>query len=148
MRRCISIRGLVRPLIHPSARPSVCLSIRPSIRPSPIIFRRILGASCTVYSAFFAKNDVCRKRFCACCWINLTWIFIVSHYKIWFHGRKIKTVTCSTGCLSWRGSPFVCLLSPLTHYFALHCSLGSRALLRSFLCFLTHSLPSLLENEW
>ena len=45
MRRCISIRGCVRP--------SVRWSVRPSVRPSPVIFKRVLGASCAVYPALF-----------------------------------------------------------------------------------------------
>ena len=31
----------------------VCLSVGPSVRPSPVIFGRVLGASCAVYPALF-----------------------------------------------------------------------------------------------
>ena len=41
MRRCISIRGCV------------CPSVGPSVRPSPVIFRRVRGASCAVYPVLF-----------------------------------------------------------------------------------------------
>ena len=45
MRRRISIRGRVRP------------SVGPSVRLSRIIFRRVLGASCAVYPAFFLNAN-------------------------------------------------------------------------------------------
>ena len=49
MRRRISIRGCVRP----SVGPSVGRSVRRSVRPTPVIFKRVLGASCAVYPALF-----------------------------------------------------------------------------------------------
>ena len=75
------------------------------------------------------------------CWPNSVRLAIFSYYKIWFPGRKIGTIIGSTGCLSWRGSPFICLLSPLTHSFAPHCSFGLCALLRSFACWLSCFAP-------
>ena len=41
-----------------------CQSVRPSVRPSPVIFKRVLGASCAVYPAlffFFSSSDVKKK---------------------------------------------------------------------------------------
>ena len=35
--------------------PSVGPSVRPLIRPSPVIFKRVLGASCAVYPALFSS---------------------------------------------------------------------------------------------
>ena len=40
------------------------------------------------------------------------------------------------------------LLAPLTHSLAPHCSLFSRALLRSFVRLLAYSLPSSCESKW
>ena len=40
----------------PSVRRSVRRSVRPSVRPSPVIFRRVLGASCAVYPALFPQS--------------------------------------------------------------------------------------------
>ena len=45
MRRRISIRGCVRP------------SLRRSVRPSPVIFKRVLGASFAVYPALFSLSS-------------------------------------------------------------------------------------------
>ena len=47
MHRCISIWGCVRP--------SVCPSVGRSVGPSPVIFKRVLGASCAVYPALFER---------------------------------------------------------------------------------------------
>ena len=33
------------------------VSLRPSVRPSPVIFKRVLGASCAVYSALFPNGN-------------------------------------------------------------------------------------------
>ena len=54
MRSRISIRGCVRPSVGPSVRRSVRWSVRRSVRPSPVIFRRVLGASCAVYPALLS----------------------------------------------------------------------------------------------
>ena len=44
--------------------------------------------------------------------------------------------------------PFACLLAPLTHSLAPHCSLRSRAPLRSFVRSLAHSLTPALMGKW
>ena len=50
MRRRISIRGCVCPSVRPS--------VGPSVGPSPVIFKRILGASCAVYPALLESTLV------------------------------------------------------------------------------------------
>ena len=44
--------------VCPSVRLSVGPSVRRSVRPSPVIFKRVLGASCAVYPALFLSVPV------------------------------------------------------------------------------------------
>ena len=65
--------------VGPSVRPSVGPSVGLSVRPSPVIFRRVLGASCAVYPALFPK--LVRK------WMNRMNAGNILLFVIWSHFR-------------------------------------------------------------
>ena len=110
MRRCISIRGCVRPSVRRSVRPSV----GPSVRLSRVIFRRVLGASFAVYPALFIIFIfifTCSQALMEILWNkiqkNLMWCITIRFYfNMYIDDKCIRVEMTGTHsqCLLWEKS--------------------------------------------